>query len=384
MAITLVLVLAGLILAPVPASAATPTVGLGTTLSYSVLGGETVTNTGETTMNGDLGVSPGSAITGFPPGEFGGTRHAGDAHAAQAQSDLGIAYVDAAGRAPTAAVTGDLVGLTLPDGVYRSSGPLELSGTLTLDGQGNTDSVFIFQVASTLITASASDVDLINGAQACNVFWQVGSSATLGTDSTFVGTIMASASVTVTTGAEVEGRALARTAQVSLDTNVFTAPGCESSTPTPTGTPTATPTATGGPTGDPSPTGSPTAGPTGTPTASPTGTPTTSPTGSTTGDAAGDSTGGQDDVAADGDDDAAGSDGGATSGADGNAGDSSSDDGTGAEADAQADETTASQTTGEELSETGLSPWIGVMLGLGGVLLLVGLVLVLVRRRQLH
>jgi hypothetical protein len=148
----------------VPAGAAEAPVGLGTAGSYSVLGGQTVTNTGPSKLSGDLGVSPGTAITGFPPGTVGGAKHAGDAQAAKAQSDLTIAYNDAAGRALTASVAGDLVGKTLTAGVYKSTGPLALSGTVTLNGQGNPDAVFIFQVASTLITASASHVKVINGA----------------------------------------------------------------------------------------------------------------------------------------------------------------------------------------------------------------------------
>jgi hypothetical protein len=136
----------------VPAGAAEAPVGLGTAGSYSVLGGQTVTNTGPSKLSGDLGVSPGTAITGFPPGTVGGAKHAGDAQAAKAQSDLTIAYNDAAGRALTASVAGDLVGKTLTAGVYKSTGPLALSGTVTLNGQGNPDAVFIFQVASTLIT----------------------------------------------------------------------------------------------------------------------------------------------------------------------------------------------------------------------------------------
>ena len=208
--------------------------GLGTAAPYSVLGGQAVTNTGPSTLSGDLGVSPGTAITGFPPGVAAGATHAGDAAAAQAQSDLVVAYDDAAGRAPTAGVAGDLVGLTLTAGVYKSTGPLGLSGTLTLDGQGDPNAVFIFQIASTLITASASHVDLINAAQACHVFWQVGSSATLGTTSTFVGTIMALTSISVTTGAVVKGRALARNGQVSLDDNTFTTPDCDTNTTTTT------------------------------------------------------------------------------------------------------------------------------------------------------
>ncbi|MEV6872296.1 ice-binding family protein [Amycolatopsis sp. NPDC051128] len=217
------------------AVAAEAPVGLGSAGAFSVLGGQTVTNTGPTTLARRLGVSPGTAITGFPPGTAIGTTHAGDVVAAQAQSDLVVAYDDAAGRAPTANVAGDLVGQNLVGGVYKSTGPLALSGTLTLNGQGNANTVWIFQVASTLITASASNINLINGAQACHVYWQVGSSATLGTNSNFVGTIMALTSITVTTGTVVAGRALARNGQVSLDNNTFTAPNCRT-TPTTTTT----------------------------------------------------------------------------------------------------------------------------------------------------
>jgi type VI secretion system secreted protein VgrG len=189
-------------------------------------------------------LSPGSAVTGFPPGIALGAPHIADAVALQAQADLTTAFNDAAGRALTASVAGDLVGQTLLPGVYKSTGPLAVSGALTLNGQGNPNSVFIFQVASTLITASASSIVLTNSAQACNIYWQVGSSATLGTASSFKGTIMALESITVTTGTRVEGRALARNGQVSLDTNVFTMPGCDTTTPTPTVTETVTATAT--------------------------------------------------------------------------------------------------------------------------------------------
>ena len=221
------------------AFAADAPVGLGTAASYSVLGGATVTNTGPTTLSGDLGVNAGSAITGFPPGEAFGATHAGDKESGQAQLDLTTAYNDAAGRASTASVAGDLVGQTLVSGVYTSAGPLSVSGALTLDGQGNPNSVFIFQVASDLITATASSIVLANGAQACNVYWQVGRSATLGTASTFTGTILALTSVSVTTGTTVEGRALARNGQVSLDTNVFTSPGCATAPASATASPTA-------------------------------------------------------------------------------------------------------------------------------------------------
>ena len=212
-----------------PAAAAVATVGLGTADAYSVLAGTTVTNTGPTMLSGDLGVSPGSAITGFPPGTAAGATHVADAPAQQAQADLVTAYNDAAGRAMTASVAGDLVGRTLTSGVYKSTGPLALSGTLTLDGQGNPNAVFVFQIASTLTTATASHISVLNGAQACNVFWQVGSSATLGTTSTFQGTIMALTSIAVTTGVTVHGRALARNGAVTLDTDTFTSAACVTS-----------------------------------------------------------------------------------------------------------------------------------------------------------
>jgi hypothetical protein len=213
-------------LGPCAAYAAQAPVGLGTDASYAVLGGSTVTNTGPSVLNGDLGLSPGSSVTGFPPGIVHGAKHVADAPALQAKSDLVIAYNDTAGRAPTASVAGDLVGRTLTAGVYKSTGPLGLTGTLTLNAQGNPHAVFIFQIAKTLITGSASRVRLIGGAQACNVFWQVGSSATLGTHSSFKGTIMALTSIAVQTGTVIQGRAMARNGAVTLDTNTITRPLC--------------------------------------------------------------------------------------------------------------------------------------------------------------
>lgn len=214
-----------------PAMAAEAPIGLGTATSYSVLGGQTVTNLGPSVLGQNLGLSPGSAVTGFPPGQVLGTMHVADAVALQAQSDLTIAYNDAASRATTQSVSGDLVGQTLVGGVYTSAGPLAVSGTLTLDGQNDPNSVFVFQAASTLTTGSASKINLINGASACNVYWQVGSSATLGTASDFKGTIMALTSISVTTSATVEGRALARNGSVTLDSNVFNAPVCPAVVP---------------------------------------------------------------------------------------------------------------------------------------------------------
>ena len=163
----------GLALWPHGAQAAA--VDLGTAAAFGVLASSTVTNTGASVIGGDVGVSPGTAITGFPPGSFTGTEHAGDAVAAKAQADASTAYNVAAGLASTDNLTGqDLGGLILTPGVYTFSSSAQLTGTLTLNGEGNPNAVFIFQIGSTLTTASASDVNLINGASGANVFWQVG------------------------------------------------------------------------------------------------------------------------------------------------------------------------------------------------------------------
>jgi hypothetical protein len=214
-----------------PASAAiVPTVNLATAGEYAVLAGSTVTNTGNSVLNGSLGLSPGTSITGFPPGIVNapGVVENTTPAAMQAQLDLTAAYVDAAGRPLDATTPADLVSQNLVGGVYAgpAKSPLSLSGPLVLDGAGDPASVFIFQTNSTLITASASTVTLINGAQECNVFWVVGSSATLGTGSVFVGNILALDSITVTNGVTVRGRALARNAAVTLDNDTFTRPTC--------------------------------------------------------------------------------------------------------------------------------------------------------------
>ena len=199
---------------------------LGLAAGFAVLAGSTVTNTGATTVTGDLGLSPGTAVTGFPPGTVVGTIHAGNPTAAGAIADLTIAYSDAAGRTLCPiTVAGNLGGLTLTPGLYRSTSSLAISsGDLTLDAQGNSSAVFIFQMASTLTVTAGRHVILTGGAKASNVFWQVGSSATLGTNSIFVGTIMASQSISFVTGATLDGRALALNAAVTLDTNTVTKP----------------------------------------------------------------------------------------------------------------------------------------------------------------
>ncbi|MBC7596052.1 MAG: DUF3494 domain-containing protein [Kineosporiaceae bacterium] len=204
------------------AHAAESAVGLGNAGSFAVLGAATVTNTGPTVVSGDLGVNSGSAVTGFPPGIVNnGTIHTADALSGLAQKDLVTAYNDAAGRTPTQTGLLALDGLTLAPGVY-SGGALALGGTLTLNGGAN--DVFIFQASSTLITGTGSRVLLTGGATACNVFWQVASSATIDAGSAFVGTVMALTSVTAKTGAQVSGRLLARTGGVTMDANVITRP----------------------------------------------------------------------------------------------------------------------------------------------------------------
>ena len=211
-------------------AAIAPKVALATSANYAVLGASTVTNTGNSTLNGSLGLWPGTSITGFPPGLVvpPGTTDVTNGPAQQAQADLTAAYVDASGRPLDATTTADLANLHLGAGVYAgpSKSPLSLTGPLVLDGAGDMTSVFIFQTDSTLITASASTVTLINGAQECNVFWQVGSSATLGSGSVFTGNILALTSVTVTSSVTVHGRALARNGAVTLDNDTFTRPTC--------------------------------------------------------------------------------------------------------------------------------------------------------------
>jgi hypothetical protein len=243
-----VLVSAGLVVtlsAMGTASAATPTtINLGTAAAASVIAGSAVTNIGASVLGADLDTAPATAssITGFPPGTILGTEHADDGVAQVAQSDLTTAYNAAASAPSTANETGvDLGGKTLTEGVYTASSSMQLTGALTLNGSAS--SVFIFQAGTTLTTGSASSVILTGGVQACNVFWQVGSSATLGTTTSFQGNILALTSISVGTGSTVVGRALARNGAVTLDDDTFTAPACTTATP-PTTTVTTTPVTT--------------------------------------------------------------------------------------------------------------------------------------------
>lgn len=212
-----------------PAAHATTRIDLGAADSFAVLGGTTVTSAGVSTITGDIGVSPGTSVTGFGPDEgtvTGGSMHAGDSVAAQAHADLATAYDVAVLRTPDQPAIGALDGLTLGPGVHASGSTLTLAGTLTLDAGGNPDAVFVLQAGSTLGTAAGSQVSLTNGAQACNVFWQVGSSATLGATSLLRGTILAHTSITVGAGVTVDGRALARDGAVTLDSDTISVSQC--------------------------------------------------------------------------------------------------------------------------------------------------------------
>jgi hypothetical protein len=202
-------------------------IDLGTAGAFAILAGATVTNTGPSIVTGDLGVSPGAAVVGFPPGILNGSIFTGVASAAgQAKLDLTVAFNDAAGRSlGNVSLPGDLGGLTLYPGLYTNSTSVMLSvGNVTLDAQGDENAVFIFQMGSTLTTGSGTQVVLSGGAKAGNIYWQVGTSATLGTTSIFKGNILASASITLATGATLDGRALTQIAAVTLDASTITVP----------------------------------------------------------------------------------------------------------------------------------------------------------------
>ncbi len=250
-ALALLIALQGIFNPRLTAFAATaPT--LGTAGSFAVLAGSAVTNTGPSVISGgSLGVSPGSAVTGFPPGlvTAPGTIHTADAVASTAQTDVTTAYNNLAGQPCTANLTGqDLGGMTLTTGVYCFSTSAQLTGALVLNAAGNPNAVFIFKISSTLTTASASSVMATNNLNPCNVFWQVGSSATLGSGTSFSGNILALTSINLITNASISGRALARNGAVTLDTNNISTLGCATppapTTPGTTGTITPAPTST--------------------------------------------------------------------------------------------------------------------------------------------
>ncbi len=191
--------------------------------SFAVLGSSTVTSVGSTTIHGDLGLYPGTSVTGFPPGVVIGTIHVTDAVAEQMRTASFSAYNALAGRPVTVVLTGqDLGGLTLTPGVYKFDTSAQLTGILTLDFSSNPQGDFVFQIGSTLTTASSSVVNVTNGSPLSGVYWQVGSSATLGTDSSFVGNILANTSITLTTSSNIlSGRAIALNGAVTMDTNTI-------------------------------------------------------------------------------------------------------------------------------------------------------------------
>lgn len=206
-------------------------INLRTVDSFAVLAGSGITNTGPTTITGDMGTFPTTTETGFGSITLNGVNNAGNTVTQTAKTDLVTAYNDAAGQSPTSTIATELGGSTLKSGAYTSNdGTFQITGTLTLDGEGNSDAVFVFKTGSTLITANSSKIVLINGAQSCHIFWQVTSSATLGTNSSFKGNILALTSATLTTGASLEGRVLARNGAVTLDSNTITRGTCTSST----------------------------------------------------------------------------------------------------------------------------------------------------------
>lgn len=215
---------------PGEALAATP-VPLGTAGDFAVLAGTAVPNTGLSVIHGELGVSPGppATVTGFPPGTLSGGRtpHVNDAVAVQAHADLVDAYAAVAAQPVSeAAITGNLGGQTLGPGVHASGATIAVTGTLTLDAGSNPSAVFVLRAGSTLDSAAASKVVLTGGAQACNVYWQVGTSATLAANSEFSGTILATGSLTLGAGMTIAGRALARDGAVTMDSTTITVPSC--------------------------------------------------------------------------------------------------------------------------------------------------------------
>jgi len=231
--------LAMVVILALPAAAQAAPVDLATAGPFVVLGGTTVTNTGPSVLNGDLGVSPGTELEGFElPAVVNGAKHATDEVAAKAQLDLTNAYDVAAGQSvlPQNDLSGtDLGERKLGPGVYRYNAAALLTGALTLDAEGDPDAEFVFQIGSQLTTESASSIVLVNGASACNVYWQVGSSADIGTTTAFQGNLMALTSISLKDGATVVGRMLARNGQVSLIDNVLSRPLCATDTP-PAGT----------------------------------------------------------------------------------------------------------------------------------------------------
>src|SRR6202451_4154492 len=231
-----VLVASGLAFAVVPAVASASAVSLGTASPFVVLGASAATNTGPSVLDGDLGVYAGTSLSGFDTAVVNGATHDDDAVAGIAQGDARAAYNTAAGQPVPVSLTGtDLGNLTLLPGAYKFSSSAQLPGQLTLDSAGNPDAQFVFEIGSTLTTASGSSVRLINGASPCNIYWQVGSSATLGSTTSFMGNVLAHDSISLDDSATVEGRLLARDGAVTLIHNTIDGSMCGTPTTPPAG-----------------------------------------------------------------------------------------------------------------------------------------------------
>lgn len=203
------------------AATAIAEVPLGSSVGYSALGGTSISNSGSTVVMGSVGAGSSGSISGFPPGKATGSLHSGDNASAQAHSSLLAAYNDAENRTPTATITGDLAGLTLAPGVYGATAAVSLSTTLTLDGQNDPTSVFIFQIPAAFSVAAATNVMLIRGAQAGRVFWQVTGAVTIGADASFTGSVLGFAAITVGASATVVGRVLSVNGSVTLSSNAI-------------------------------------------------------------------------------------------------------------------------------------------------------------------
>ncbi|MDD4624401.1 MAG: ice-binding family protein [Bacilli bacterium] len=219
---TIFYIISLMLILPILTVSALTTINQGTTKDFAVLAGSTITNTGSSTINGDIGLYPGTSLINKEGITLDGTIHLTDSVADVAKNDLTTAYNQVSGLLPVSRIATQLGGQTLKPGIYDSAdGTFNITGTLILDAEGDSNAIFIFKTSSTLITATSSKISLINNAQHCNVYWKVGSSATLGTNSSFVGHIYALSSITATTGAKIQGQLLARDGAVTLDSNTI-------------------------------------------------------------------------------------------------------------------------------------------------------------------
>jgi hypothetical protein len=224
--LSLALISAGALSVVTPVSSAATTVSLGSAGSYGVLAGSGISNSGTTTIIGDQGSSPSATYSGFNKVTVTGATHLGDAAAATAQVDAKSSYKNLGLQSSTQLVVTDLGGQILTPGVYTTSASIGITGNLTLDAKGDPNAIFIFRAGSTLTTSSSSSVSMTNGGSQCNVYWLVGSSATLGVNSTFLGTVLASSNITAGTGATIFGRLLALKGTTVLDNNLITVSTC--------------------------------------------------------------------------------------------------------------------------------------------------------------